>query len=49
MAYTDRYAAELNMASMFHLRAMIRQLLIRENIPHLKEWEETLMKRAAFH
>ena len=29
---------------MFHLRIMLRQLLTKEAIPNLKEWEETLLK-----
>lgn len=31
---------------MFHLRTMLRQLLANENIPNLREWEETLLKIA---
>ena len=29
---------------MFHLRIMLRQMLATENIPNVKEWEETLLK-----
>ena len=29
---------------MFHLRTMLRQMLTTENIPNIKEWEETLLK-----
>ncbi|KAF8140661.1 hypothetical protein EV363DRAFT_1427042 [Boletus edulis] len=38
------YAQELNLISMFHLRIMLRQMLTTENIPNVKEWEETLLK-----
>ena len=31
---------------MFHLRIMLRQLLTTENIPNVREWEETLLKLA---
>ena len=41
---TLRYAQELNLISMFHLRIMLRQMLTTENIPNVKEWEETLLK-----
>ena len=41
---TLRYAQELNLISMFHLRVMLRQMLTTENIPNVKEWEETLLK-----
>ncbi|KAF8305006.1 hypothetical protein DL93DRAFT_2144921 [Clavulina sp. PMI_390] len=40
------YAQELNAASMFHLRTMLRQLLAKADIPRVKDWEETLMKLA---
>ncbi|VDB86931.1 unnamed protein product [Peniophora sp. CBMAI 1063] len=40
------YAHELNLVSMFHLRLMLRQMLTREHIPDLHEWEETLLKLA---
>ncbi|KAI0049301.1 hypothetical protein FA95DRAFT_1677695 [Auriscalpium vulgare] len=40
------YAQELNMLSMFHLRLMLRQMLTKEDIPNLPEWEETLLKMA---
>jgi 1-phosphatidylinositol-3-phosphate 5-kinase len=46
------YAAELNGASMFHLRIMLRQLLSKADVPRVKEWEETLLKlslRVASH
>ncbi len=42
--HTFRYAQELNALSMFHLRVMIRQMLITEQIPNLDEWEETLFR-----
>jgi 1-phosphatidylinositol-3-phosphate 5-kinase len=41
-----RYAQELNLASMLHLKIMLRQMLTLENIPNVKEWEETLLKFA---
>jgi 1-phosphatidylinositol-3-phosphate 5-kinase len=40
----SRYAHELNLASMLHLKIMLRQMLTSENIPNLKDWEETLLK-----
>ncbi|EPQ60145.1 hypothetical protein GLOTRDRAFT_134891 [Gloeophyllum trabeum ATCC 11539] len=40
------YAQELNLISMFHLRIMLRQMLTKEEIPNVKEWEETLLKLA---
>ncbi|KAI8981204.1 hypothetical protein BD414DRAFT_93204 [Trametes punicea] len=40
------YAQELNLISMFHLRIMLRQMLTAENIPNIREWEETLLKLA---
>ncbi|KAI0094504.1 hypothetical protein BDY19DRAFT_880871 [Irpex rosettiformis] len=40
------YAQELNTISMSHLRVMLRQMLTTENIPNIKEWEETLLKLA---
>ncbi|KAF8517300.1 hypothetical protein BU17DRAFT_50059 [Hysterangium stoloniferum] len=40
------YAQELNAISMFHLRVMLRQMLTKEGVPNLKEWEETLLKLA---
>ncbi|KAI0068031.1 hypothetical protein BV25DRAFT_1986869 [Artomyces pyxidatus] len=40
------YAQELNLLSMFHLRLMLRQMLTKEDIPNLPEWEETLLKMA---
>ncbi|KDQ63031.1 hypothetical protein JAAARDRAFT_120591 [Jaapia argillacea MUCL 33604] len=40
------YAQELNQISMFHLRIMLRQMLTKEQIPNVKEWEETLLKLA---
>ena len=43
-ASTFSYAQELNLISMFHLRIMLRQMLTTENIPSIKEWEETLLK-----
>ncbi|KIO33368.1 hypothetical protein M407DRAFT_17916 [Tulasnella calospora MUT 4182] len=39
-------AAELNDASMQHLRTMVRQMLAKDRVPHQGEWEETLMKLA---
>ena len=41
-----RYAQELNLISMFHLRIMLRQMLTSEDIPNVGEWEETLLKLA---
>ncbi|KAI0692977.1 hypothetical protein BC835DRAFT_1355522 [Cytidiella melzeri] len=40
------YAQELNTISMFHLRIMLRQMLTTENIPNIKEWEQTLLALA---
>ncbi|KAJ3571559.1 hypothetical protein NP233_g3674 [Leucocoprinus birnbaumii] len=40
------YAQELNLASMMHLRIMLRQMLLKEEIPNINEWEETLLKLA---
>jgi len=40
------YAQELNLISMFHLRIMLRQMLTREGIPNISEWETTLLKLA---
>ncbi|KAG9313993.1 hypothetical protein JVU11DRAFT_4770 [Chiua virens] len=40
------YAQELNLISMFHLRIMLRQMLTTEDIPNVKEWEDTLLKIA---
>ncbi|KAF5352664.1 hypothetical protein D9756_005838 [Leucocoprinus leucothites] len=37
------YAQELNLASMMHLRIMLRQMLLKEEIPNINEWEETLL------
>ena len=31
---------------MFHLRMMLRQMLTKEGIPNVKEWEDTLLKLA---
>jgi 1-phosphatidylinositol-3-phosphate 5-kinase len=47
--FTDlshRYAKELNLISMSHLRTMLKQMLTTENIPNVDEWEETLLKLA---
>ena len=41
-----RYAQELNLIGMFHLRIMVRQMLAAEDIPNVREWEETLLKLA---
>jgi len=41
---TLRYAQELNLVSMTHLRTMLHQMLTTENIPNVNEWEETLLK-----
>ncbi|GJJ05894.1 hypothetical protein Clacol_000081 [Clathrus columnatus] len=38
------YAQELNAISMFHLRIVLRQMLTREGVPNVKEWEETLLR-----
>ncbi|KAH7886184.1 hypothetical protein F5I97DRAFT_2026417 [Phlebopus sp. FC_14] len=43
---SSAYAQELNLISMFHLRIMLRQMLTTEQIPNIKEWEETLLKLA---
>ncbi|TFK94955.1 hypothetical protein K466DRAFT_508385 [Polyporus arcularius HHB13444] len=40
------YAQELNLISMFHLRTMLRQMLTAEEIPNIREWEETLLNLA---
>ncbi|KAG7452179.1 uncharacterized protein BT62DRAFT_926393 [Guyanagaster necrorhizus] len=40
------YAQELNLTSMHHLRIMLRQMLSSEQVPNMKEWEETLLKLA---
>ncbi|KAK2461486.1 hypothetical protein APHAL10511_005949 [Amanita phalloides] len=40
------YAQELNLTSMLHLKVMLRQMLAREQIPNVKEWEETLSRLA---
>jgi 1-phosphatidylinositol-3-phosphate 5-kinase len=40
------YAQELNLVSMFHLRIMLRQMLTKEEIPNIAEWENTLLKLA---
>ncbi|PPQ76863.1 hypothetical protein CVT24_008633 [Panaeolus cyanescens] len=38
------YAQELNLTSMMHLKIMLRQMLTLEEIPNVKEWEETLLR-----
>ncbi|EJD52194.1 hypothetical protein AURDEDRAFT_181710 [Auricularia subglabra TFB-10046 SS5] len=40
------YAQELNDLAMFHFRLLLRQMLINNNIPDLREWEKTLTKLA---
>lgn len=40
------YAQELNLVSMFHLRIMLHQMLTKEGIPNIAEWETTLLKLA---
>ncbi|KAF7302586.1 1-phosphatidylinositol-3-phosphate 5-kinase [Mycena chlorophos] len=40
------YAQELNLTSMLHLKIMLRQMLVTEEIPNVKAWEETLLKLA---
>ena len=40
------YAQELNLISMFHLRIMLRQMLTKEEIPNITEWETALLKLA---
>ncbi|KAJ4485636.1 hypothetical protein J3R30DRAFT_3440944 [Lentinula aciculospora] len=40
------YAQELNLTSMLHLKIMLRQMLTSEQIPNVREWEETLLKLA---
>ena len=42
----DRYAQELNLASMLHLKVMLRQMLTIEGIPNIREWEEVLLRLA---
>jgi 1-phosphatidylinositol-3-phosphate 5-kinase len=44
--FPDRYAQELNLTSMLHLKVMLRQMLTSEQIPNAKEWEEVLLKLA---
>src|SRR5271170_4695317 len=41
-----RYAQELNLASMQHLKIMLCQMLTIEKIPNVREWEETLLRLA---
>ena len=41
-----RYAQELNLASMLHLKVMLRQMLTIEGIPNIREWEEILLRLA---
>ncbi|KAK7058615.1 Mitochondrial distribution and morphology protein 12 [Paramarasmius palmivorus] len=40
------YAQELNLTSMLHLKIMLRQMLTSENIPNVRDWEDTLLKLA---
>ncbi|KAF8910046.1 hypothetical protein CPB84DRAFT_1812789 [Gymnopilus junonius] len=40
------YAQELNLASMLHLKIMLRQMLTIAEIPNIKEWENTLLRLA---
>lgn len=42
--FSFRYAHELNLASMLHLKIMLRQMLTSEKIPNIRDWEETLLK-----
>src|SRR6267154_6005666 len=42
----SRYAQDLNLVSMSHLQLMLRQMLTKENIPNVLEWEDTLLKLA---
>ena len=42
----SRYAHELNLTSMMHLKVMLRQMLTIEQIPNVREWEEVLLKLA---
>lgn len=44
--YAGSYAQELNLTSMLHLKIMLRQMLTSEEIPNVKEWEETLLRLA---
>ena len=46
MRNLDRYAQELNLASMLHLKVMLRQMLTIEGIPNIGEWEEILLRLA---
>ena len=41
-----RYAQDLNLVSMSHLQSMLRQMLTKENVPNVLEWEDTLLKLA---
>jgi 1-phosphatidylinositol-3-phosphate 5-kinase len=41
-----RYAQELNLVSMSHLQLMLRQMLTKEEVPNVMEWEDTLLKLA---
>ncbi|KZT04073.1 uncharacterized protein LAESUDRAFT_738031 [Laetiporus sulphureus 93-53] len=38
------YAQELNLITMFHLRIMLRQMLLAEDIPNIDDREEMLLK-----
>ncbi|KAF9015759.1 hypothetical protein BDQ17DRAFT_1229974 [Cyathus striatus] len=40
------YAQELNLTSMLHLKIMLRQMLTSEQIPNIKDWEESLLRMA---
>ncbi|KAI9511722.1 hypothetical protein F5148DRAFT_1168306 [Russula earlei] len=40
------YAQDLNLVSMSHLQLMLRQMLTKEDIPNVLEWEDTLLKLA---
>ncbi|KAF8273008.1 hypothetical protein EI94DRAFT_1697111 [Lactarius quietus] len=40
------YAQEINLVSMSHLQLMLRQMLTKEDIPNVMEWEETLLRLA---
>ena len=46
MGNLDRYAQELNLASMLHLKVMLRQMLTFEGITNIREWEEVLLRLA---
>jgi 1-phosphatidylinositol-3-phosphate 5-kinase len=46
LTWRNSYAQELNLTSMKHLKIMLRQMLTTEQVPNIREWEETLLKLA---